>query len=238
MKIFFLSSVLYLSLALAGWKILDLEKFTIEVPDDWEYQPVQGFDSFIGDFIAPGIKFSFDYNPGGYANTLIDTPEEYAERVSHRYSYVFQKHDVIYTNGDVNALQEEEYKKAKANPAHKARKVEKTIVPTRRIYRPTEKDREKHHLADFLVDLTHKDSTVTMVILLPEEIKSHDITVDTVGNYVVKHIAPKQPGHGTAGAFYRSLSSTLTFQIHAKNVPAERLEDALIAIQSIQLREE
>jgi hypothetical protein len=110
-------------------------------------------------------------------------------------------------------------------------------VPTRRIYKPTEKDHVKHRLADFLVDLTHNDSTVTMVILLPEEIKKHEIKIDTINNYLVKHITPKTPGHGTTGVFYKSLSSTLTFEIHAVNVPAESQEDALKSIQSILIRE-
>jgi hypothetical protein len=236
MKTVFIGSILILGTAFAEWKTLDLEKFTIDVPGTWEYEPVQGVDSFIGNIVGQGVKFSFDHNPQGYANPLIDTPEEYAERVSHRYSYVFQKHDVIYTNGDVKLLQDEEYKKAKANPAHKVRKVEKTIVPTRRIYKPTEKDHAKHRVADFLVDLTHKDSTVTMVILLPEEIRNHEIIVDTVDSYLVKHIRPKTPGHGTTGVFYKALDSTFTFQIHAVNIPADVQEDAVKALKSIQIR--
>lgn len=236
MKIAILSSLLFFGSVFAEWKTLDLEKFTIEIPDSWEYQPVQGFDSFIGNIVGPGIRFSFDYSTQGYSNSLIDTPEEYAERVSHHYSYVFQKHDVIYTTGDVKALQEEEYHKAKTNPAHKARKVEKSIVPTRRIYKPTEKDHAKHRLADFLVDLTHNDSTVTMVILLPEEIKNHEIKVDTVNDYLVKHITPKTPGRGTTGVFYKSLNSPLTLQIHATNIPAVSHDDALKSIQSIVIK--
>jgi hypothetical protein len=237
MKTVFLGSLLFFGTAFTEWKTLDLEKFTIDIPDTWEYEPVQGVDSFIGNIVGPGVKFSFDYSTQGYANPLIDTPEEYAERMSHRYSYVFQKHDVIYTTGDVKALQEEEYRKAKANPAHKIRKVEKSIVPTRRIYKPTEKDHAKHRLADFLVDLTHNDSTVTMVILLPEEIKQHEIKLDTVGNYCIKRITPKVPGHGTTGVYYKSLNSKFTFQIHAVNVPAEAQDDAIKSISSLQIRE-
>jgi hypothetical protein len=231
MKIISTAALIILGTMVSEWKTLEFESFLIDVPDTWEYQSAQGIDSFVGHIVGPGIKLVFDLSSQGYADPLIDTPEEYAERMSHRYSYVFMKPSVIYTSGDVEAVRQEEEKKAKlAN--RKPRIVEKTIVPTRRIYRP-ETD-HKHHR---LVDLTYKDSTVTMVVLLPEQIKNHNITVDTIGNYVVKHISPKQPGHGTTGVFYKSMASTLTFQIHGMNIPADVHEDALRSLASIKIKE-
>ena len=217
------------------WKTLDLEKFTIDVQETWEYVPGQGVDSYVGAIKGEGVNLAFELSPLGHANQLMETPEEYAERMSHHYSYIFLKKGVIYTHGDVEAVRQEEIKKRKGVDP-KTIRVEKTIVPTRRIYKPTDKDHEKHRLADFLVDLTHNDSTVTMVILLPENIKSHNISLDTVGNYIVKHISPKIPGKGTTGVLYTSLTSSTNFQLHGIDIPAELQEDVNRACSSIIIK--
>jgi hypothetical protein len=58
-------------------KIIDLDAFSIRVPKDWEYKPMQGLDSFTGYFKGPKVAFMFDYSSLGQGHdiTPADTNE-------------------------------------------------------------------------------------------------------------------------------------------------------------------
>lgn len=49
-------------------KIVDVRKFSIQLPEGWVYEPQTGIDSFVGSFRGEGITLSFDY--GYYSNPL------------------------------------------------------------------------------------------------------------------------------------------------------------------------
>ncbi len=46
---------------------VDTGPFSVELPEDWSYVPRQGIDSFVGDFVGPGMTLRFDY--GQYWNS-------------------------------------------------------------------------------------------------------------------------------------------------------------------------
>jgi hypothetical protein len=234
-RISILSAIVLLVTSCQEWKVLDLGQFSLQVPGDWTYKEENGIDSFVGTIIGSECRLSFDCSEMGYANSLINTPEEYAEEISQSFSYVFMKPGVIYTTGNVEALRKEELKKVSVEDTASVI-VEGEIIPDRRIYKPSPKDLQIYRDADFLVELRHRDSVVTMPIVLPDEIRKHNIVVDTVGNYVRKLIWPKQPGHGTTGVYYKKLNGSFNLQISGTDLPPEEQTNAITAFKTIKIK--
>lgn len=50
------------------WHSVDTGSFSVLLPPGWTYEPNQGIDSFIGDFVGDGVTLHFDY--GWYSNSL------------------------------------------------------------------------------------------------------------------------------------------------------------------------
>ena len=50
------------------WPKHDTGRFTIQLPPAYQQQKVQGIDSFVGSYAAPGREVGFDY--GSYSSTL------------------------------------------------------------------------------------------------------------------------------------------------------------------------
>ncbi len=217
---------------------LDLKYFSIEVPKKWRYIRQQGIDSFVGEIRGPKVKLSFDCSNMGYANNLIQTPEEYIERqVSISYSFLFNKPDVHYTLGkNVKNVKMEEMKKLNTTDSSLV-KVEPFIRPSTKIYLPTKRDLGKFKDADYLIDLTYKDSTITVGVTLPNDIRKHNIKIDTIGQYVIKTIWPKKTGEGITGVYYRKINSRFDLQINGKNLGEQQQGEALRAFKTIQIRE-
>jgi hypothetical protein len=218
------------------WNRLDLGPFSLQVPKNWRHKEEQGIDSFVGSIVGPRVKLFFDYSKMGYANPLIKTPEEYAMDASSGFFYVFMKPGVIYTTGDVDALRREEMKKVNVTDTSKIL-VEKTIIPTTKIYKPSERSENMYKEADFIVELTHQDSTVTMPMTIPEEIKKYNIRIDTTDRYIIKTIWPKKAGDGMTGVYYKSINSSFNMQIHGTNLSSKDQENALKAFKTIEISE-
>ena len=53
-------------------KIIDTGRFEIELPIDWNYEPLQGDDSFLGKLNGPNMSLFFDWNELGYAGFSIN----------------------------------------------------------------------------------------------------------------------------------------------------------------------
>lgn len=49
------------------WQRVDTGPFSVALPPGWTYEPQQGIDSFVGDFVGPDMRLHFDY--GWYWNT-------------------------------------------------------------------------------------------------------------------------------------------------------------------------
>jgi hypothetical protein len=47
--------------ALNGWCKIDAEVFSIFAPLGWEFQQLQGVDSYVGEFVGDGIALRFDF---------------------------------------------------------------------------------------------------------------------------------------------------------------------------------
>ena len=53
-----------------GWQFINANSFTLSLPSGWEFDKLQGIDSYIGEFIGDGIRLSFDF--GWYSNSLAE----------------------------------------------------------------------------------------------------------------------------------------------------------------------
>lgn len=58
------------TVSMEGWAATDVGGFTISLPPDWEYRPLQGIDSLVGNFVGDGVTMSFDF--GWYSNSLVE----------------------------------------------------------------------------------------------------------------------------------------------------------------------
>jgi hypothetical protein len=219
----------------SDWKLMDLGRFSLEVPDNWEYKPAAGIDSFVGSIIGPNVDLEFDCSRSGYVNPLIETPEEYAASASRHFSIVFMKPGVVYTSGDVAAQKKLQEKSVRKRDRAKVR-VEAAIVPEKKIYKPSAEDLKKYKDADFMVELRHKDSVVVMPITLSPEHKKHHISVDTVQNVLVKLIWPKTPGDGMTGVYMRQIGGRSDLNIVGNNLNLIDQEIALKAFRTIKLK--
>ena len=216
---------------------LDLKYFSIEVPKNWKYIKQQGIDSFVGEIRGPGVKLSFDCSSMGYASDLIQAPEEYIKRqILISYSFLFNKPDVIYTRKEnVENVRNEEMKKLTTTDTSLV-KVRPYIRPASKIYLPTKNDLERFKDADYLVDLTYNDSTITVGVALPADIRKHNITIDTVGQFIVKTIWPKKAGKGMTGVYYKKINSDFDLQINGQDLGEQQQRDVLKAFKTIQIK--
>ncbi|MEX2226613.1 MAG: hypothetical protein WEB52_09210 [Dehalococcoidia bacterium] len=48
-------------LGATSWRSHDLGQFRVLLPPDWRYEPLQGIDSFVGNFVGPAVSLQFDY---------------------------------------------------------------------------------------------------------------------------------------------------------------------------------
>lgn len=56
--------------ALLDWQEIDAGRFTISLPLDWEFNKLQGIDSYVAEFVGDGATLTFDY--GWYSSFLAD----------------------------------------------------------------------------------------------------------------------------------------------------------------------
>lgn len=198
---------------LNDWQNLDLNVFKISIPKSWNYQKQQWVDSFVGNIIGPNVSFSFDFSEMGYGNGLVQTEQEFLKSEKWRRECYFCKSGITYVNNQI--------------PDREAQKS---------IHIPTAKQKAKYPKADYIADLTYKDSTIYIPIELPAEIKNVYIHTDSAGKYIIKTIWPKIPAKGMTGIYIKSKSSTLNFQMSANNLSKQDQDLALQAFKTIVIK--
>ncbi len=237
-RLILLSAIFFICLALKkGYKELNLNAFKITVPDSWKYKKLRGEDSFIGKIIGPKTELFFDYSNSGYANALISTEEQYIESEEWIKTCVFCEVGVIYTaSADVKNVRDSEMKKKGITDTTLV-KVEAFPNYEKKILSPTTQQKQKFPRADFIAELTYKDSTITIPIEIPLVIKNHIIEVDTTDGYIIKTIYPKTFGKGLTGIYIQKLSSHFNFQMNGHDLPKLQQEQALAAFKTIKFKE-
>ena len=188
--------------------ILDFGAFSIKVPKDWEKSvPNDQEDSFIGEIVGPQVKLYFDCSSYGYANHLTFTKEEYLTQREWLHDIYFYQTGISFNNG---------------LPAQGVKE---------NIHIPTTDQKIKFPKADYVAEVTYKDSTIYIPIDIPTEIKQSNFQSDSDSNYIYKTIWPKTPGKGLTGLYIHSRSTPFNFQMNGKNLS---LRDQNLALQSFK----
>ncbi|HTD99537.1 MAG TPA: hypothetical protein VK668_09620 [Mucilaginibacter sp.] len=239
--LFILAIPLITSCALidGDWKELDLDAFKISIPKEWNYQKIQGEDSFTGRIAGSSMSLFFDCSSMGYANHLIPTEGEYLKQEDWLMDCPLYKPDITYTavfnvkNEKARQMKEKgitdsSLVKVEADPCFQAKKY---------IHKPTKEQQNKFPLADYIADLTYKGDTVYLPVKIPQQIKSENILVDTTEKYIIKTIWPKIAGKGVTGIYIHSRSSNFNFQMNGKNLSAKDQELALKAFKTIKFKQ-
>ncbi len=220
-----------------GWKELDLGPFKMSIPKNWHYKKVQGVDSFIGEINGPNVLIHFDFSNSGYANSLIPTEQEYLKKEEWNKGY-FYKPGVTYT-ADFNVKNE------KAAQMKKLATTDSTLVHVEadpsyqtkiNTHLPTPTEKIKFPKADYIADLTFKDSTIQVPIEIPPGIKYHNIQIDTTDKYIIKTIWPKMPSKGITGIYFESRPRHLTFNMLGTNLSKQDQDLALKAFKTIVIK--
>lgn len=221
-----------------NWKELDLGSFKLSIPVNWNYKAVQGVDSFVGLIVGPKSSLSFNYSENGYANHLIATEQEYLQSNEWQESGYFHKTGVTYT-ADFNVENE------KAAQMKKLGTTDSTLVHVEAdpsyetkttIHLPDSTEKIKFPTADYIAKLTYHDSTITVPIEIPEEVKSHNFRVDTTDNFIIKTLWPKVAGEGTTGVYMQSRKSHLNFNMTGRNLPLQEQQLALQTFRTIIIK--
>ena len=233
--IFFL--ILHCGCSSFNSKVLDAEAFTINTPRSWKYIKRRGIDSFVGEIKGPNVRLTFDQSSSGYARPWIKNPEEYIlSYISANYSRVFNDPNVSYTDSSlVQHVIELELYKVSIGVSHfkdtAAVRVEPYIEPDIKIENlPWDNE------ADYQVNLSYKDSTVTFPVAYPEEFKRYNFKFDTVDNFIIKTYWPKEPGTGVTGIYFRKINNGFDLGITGENLSKKKQEKVLKAFSTIKIK--
>jgi hypothetical protein len=82
----------------------------------------------------------------------------------------------------------------------------------------------------YAADIMPTDSVATAI-------KIYHIKIDTTAKYIIKTIWPIVPGKGYTGIYYKSRSSSLTFNLGGVNLPAKEQKLALQAFKTIKIKD-
>ncbi|MDB5118493.1 MAG: hypothetical protein JWQ79_3985 [Mucilaginibacter sp.] len=231
---------LLLSFIDTNTKELALGAFVITVPNNWVYVKQQGVDSFVGiiKISLTNQALHFDFSNNGYANSLIPTEQEYLKKEEWKTGSYFYKVGVIYT-ADFNVKNEKVAQMKRLNTTDSTSvhvEADPSYQTKTNIHLPSEPQKRKFPKADYIADLTYKDSIIYVPIEIPVQIKSYHIKIDSTGKYIVKTIWPKVTGKGMTGIYIHSRSSNFNFQMTGVNLSAQNQELALKAFKTITFK--
>jgi len=217
-------------------KKLETNYFSMEMPAGWEYQPGNGTDSFVGTITTSSGTINFEYSTKGYASSLISTEQQFLSDQKNwaTSTCYFCQPDVNY----VAATEVENEKKRLSLKDTTIVKVEPNIEYSKRIYKPEGKWRRYYPGADYLAELQYKDSIIYVPIRIPQSIKTHDLSIDTTAQYIVKTVWPKVGETGTTGIYFKSRTSALNFNMQGTDLSADEQQKALKAFKTIKLTEQ
>lgn len=215
--------------------LLDLTVFKISIPTQWKYKKVKGIDSFIGVISTCKSPLMFDFSDMGYASDGPDTENEFLNSEVWITMCPFCESGVTYTNADNIQKAQDDLMKERGITDRSLVRVEPSIIPQRKFYKPSEKQKIKFPKADYIAELSYKDSVITVPIFMPDYLKTHYITVDTTANFIVKMVLPKHASKGITGIFVRSLKGNLNFNLVGNDLSLQDQRDAENAFKTLMI---
>jgi len=179
-RIVFILMLLICSCKSNNWKTVELGRFLLDVPQNFNFKHQVGIDSEGGVITNDTIIFFANY--GRYTDTLFPTPQQYLAR----HYFVndaqgqFMKAGIVYDNNNYPKIE---------------------VISIRPA---TAKDSDKIHFyggADYIATCRHKNKEFKWPIRLPTDIKKHTIKEDSV-NHMYRRIAVPHQGYKGMTAIY------------------------------------
>ena len=225
-KRYYLPCLAFVFLFSCNYKKLDLEVFSIEVPQNWIKEfPYHPIDGYAGVIKAPGFSLDFDYSGQGFASSLMETETQYLQRAKMHLNDSPEQHPD--TNATPVSVPLDEI------PGSMEVKRKDTSVT---ISKPTKEQKLKFPASDYIANIKVNGKTTLVPITIPNLIKRHNVSIDTSTNYITKTIWPKVAGHGMTGVYIRSRKSTFNFQMNSRNLSAKDQADVLKAFKTITFK--
>ncbi|WP_295791540.1 hypothetical protein [Mucilaginibacter sp.] len=169
-----------------NWKTIELGRYLLDVPQDFQVKLQNGIDSQ-GGLITNGIvKLNTDF--GNYADTLVQTPKEYLNQ-----------------RGFVDDARGQFMRSGITYDANNSPKIDVVSI------RPsTKKDSDKIGFfsgSDYIAACKHDGKMFNWPIRLPENIKRHTIKIDTFNHLYGRMEVPKQGYTGETAIYMRDKRS-------------------------------
>ena len=213
-------------------KIIDTGGFEIEVPANWKYKKERGIDSFVGRIKSKKVDLYFDWSKMGYANHLLADEKEFIYERKWEWMPLgipYGEIGVTYTSASNIESERERIMKEKGITDTSLVRVEEIQIPKEEIIFEEGKYR---------AILTYKDTSVQVAIEIPEEVRNHEIQIDTIGTYKRKIIRPKNSEKGMTGVYFEDLESDFNFNLVGENLSRENQERAVNAFKTIKIKRE
>ncbi|MFD0749351.1 hypothetical protein ACFQZS_04300 [Mucilaginibacter calamicampi] len=226
-----------------GFKELDVNKFTIALPEGWNYQNggEQGGpfgDSFGGFITGPNLVLNFEGSDMGYANNLVVTEQYYLEKGGWREACHFCKPDVTYTDSaNVDALKKSEMQMKGIKDSSLVKVEPYPVEKVQRIYKLSPSQKIEFPTADYMIDIVSNGEVKTIPLGIPLLTKRHNFKIDTTDKYIIKTLWPTVPGKGMTGIYIKSRTGKFNFQMNGINLPLADQQAALAGFKTITFKQ-
>jgi hypothetical protein len=161
-----------------GWKTIDMGEYLIDVPNDFNLKFEKGIDSQPGFLKGKDFALSYDYGP--YGDTLVMTRQEFLRKG-------FWKDESIMRFLNFKL-------RTRVNWAE-------TEVISFRLC--TKSDSAFAGGCDLMASCIYKNDKFKLPVYIPQEVKNHVVTIDTLQGYYHRSVHPRRGFKGMTGVYMR-----------------------------------
>ncbi|WP_214226218.1 hypothetical protein [Pedobacter sp. B4-66] len=203
--LFFLSASLLFSCSGNKYKSLDLKKFSVSIPESWQYIKQNDDFSFVGEISTGKTSLLFDYSDIGNTSFGPETEREYLDS------------------------------KKWLNDCQYCDKKIVDSVQVVKIHSTNEEEKLKFGKAQYIAEVKYRGDILNVPITIPSKISKVDSSIDTNANYIVKMAWPKEGNDGETGLYIKSLKSPLSFSLEGRDLSIQDQKEALKAFKTLKL---
>tara|TARA_R110002096_G_scaffold309403_4_gene503991 strand:- start:17898 stop:18611 length:714 start_codon:yes stop_codon:yes gene_type:complete len=207
-------------------KTLNAERFTIDLPADWQFIKHQGIDSFVGEVANSSVTLIFDYSKMGYSWGIGDGEEQYLAENKWLPDGLFTKKGILYVDPRYyKRLMENKKDREDVFLKHEGlnndvNKIQ--VIPNKNDFElKVIKNPYWRPKSDFIGFATYQNVTMSFPFDIPDEYACNKITFKQTFDYNIKLSEPLCEGSGVLGIYFKSRSSNFTFAMRAEKTPTE-----------------
>lgn len=161
-----------------GWLTMDLGHYLIDFPRGFRLKPESGIDSDVGNFVSKDMTLGYDY--GAYSDTLVATPQEYIKQG-------WWKDAAIMMYLDKDKYPNVDWVKTKVLHVRPSVKTDSILARG----------------CDYVADCAYQEFRFQLPLTIPQEIKNHNVIVDTIDHHYRRLVWPKPSKKGVTGIYMR-----------------------------------